>query len=466
MMYDEVRALELFDDLSDEMLRALVDASDEVTFENGETLFVENQPAIFWWVLLDGQVELVRHVGRERAVMGAMERPGQWGGGWVAFDPHGVYLISACAISSGRMMRVPAAALRTLIEGVPVVRHLTDGVFHTAREIEASTRQREALVALGTLSAGLAHELNNPAAAATRAVDSLEGTMREALAALRGLADAGVSSDQYKALDALRREAEPRASGVDPLATADREDALSDWMDTHGVERGWVLAPALVSASFEPEWCDRVLETVGSPALQAGLDWVASTVTTTLLLSEVKESTQRISGLITSVKSYSQMDRGSFQRIDVTEGVESTLTMLAHKLTPNVTVVREYADDVPQIDAYAGELNQVWTNLIDNAIDAMESQGTLTISTSSDGSRVVVQIADTGSGMTSEVVEHAFDTFFTTKEVGKGTGLGLSIARRIVVDRHGGDIAVEAAPGHTTFSVTLPVYQRPADSHV
>jgi len=235
-------------------------------------------------------------------------------------------------------------------------------------------------------------------------------------------------------------------------------------MDAHGVERGWVLAPALAAASFEPEWCDRMLETVGATAVQAGLDWVASTVNTTLLLGEVKESAQRISGLITSVKSYSQMDRGSFQRIDVAEGVESTLAMLAHKLRPNVLVVREYADDVPQIDAYAGELNQVWTNLIDNAIDAMEGQGTLTISTFSDGSRVVVQIADTGSGMTSEVVEHAFDTFFTTKEVGKGTGLGLSISRRIVVDRHGGDIAVEAERGNTVFRVTLPVHQRTTDS--
>ncbi|HVQ86788.1 MAG TPA: HAMP domain-containing sensor histidine kinase, partial [Actinomycetes bacterium] len=171
-------------------------------------------------------------------------------------------------------------------------------------------------------------------------------------------------------------------------------------------------------------------------------------------------------GLVTSVKSYSQMDRGSFQRIDVTDGVESTLVMFAHKLTPGVDIVREYADDVPQIDAFAGELNQVWTNLIDNAIDAMDGQGTITLSTSSKSGRVVVQVADTGSGMTPEVVEHIFDTFFTTKDVGKGTGLGLSIARRIVVDQHGGDLAVESAPGHTVFSVTLPVHQTSGDAPV
>jgi len=221
-----------------------------------------------------------------------------------------------------------------------------------------------------------------------------------------------------------------------------------------------VLGPALASASFTPHWCERVLDAVGVHALQPALDWVAASATSTQLLAEVKDSTQRISGLVDSVKSYSQMDRGSLQRVDVTEGLESTLVMLAHKLRDGVEVVRHYAADVPEIDAYAGELNQVWTNLIDNAIDAMDGVGVLTLSTTADGDHVVVTVADSGTGMRPEVVERAFDTFFTTKEVGKGTGLGLSICRRIVVERHGGDISVESGPGRTAFRIALPVRQR------
>jgi len=460
MLIDEVRELELFDGLSDELLHAMVDASAEISFEDGDVLWVEKQPAIYWWVLLEGRLEVVRHVRNERAVMGALDQPGLWGGGWAAYDHNGVYLVTAVATMRGRVLRVPVAALRALVDGVPVVRHLIDGLFHTARDIEAMTRQREALVALGTLSAGLAHELNNPATAATRAVDTLETTMRDVTAALRGLAAEGISSHQYTALDALRREARPRTFVDSPLAVADREEALSDWMRRHGVDRDWILAPALAAASFDATWCDRLLEIVDAHALQPALDWVASAVTTMLLLREVKESTQRISALVASVKSYSQMDRGAVQRIDVTEGLESTLVMLSHRLKTGVEVQRNFAAGVPVIDAYAGELNQVWTNLIDNAVDAMAGQGTLTLTTSADGAWVVVEVADTGAGMSPEVVDRAFDAFFTTKEVGMGTGLGLDIARRIVVERHGGDISVESAPGRTSFTVRLPVRQR------
>jgi signal transduction histidine kinase len=174
----------------------------------------------------------------------------------------------------------------------------------------------------------------------------------------------------------------------------------------------------------------------------------------------VKESTRRVSELVGSVRSYSQMDRASMQRLDVTEGLESTLVMLGHKLRGGVTVVRDYADDVPKIDAYAGELNQVWTNLIDNAVDAMNGVGTLTVSTRPDGDQVAVEIGDTGGGMSPDVVARAFEAFYTTKDVGKGTGLGLDIARRIVVERHSGTVGITSVPGKTVLRVTLPVTQR------
>ncbi len=197
----------------------------------------------------------------------------------------------------------------------------------------------------------------------------------------------------------------------------------------------------------------RVLE---GPALQPGLEWVASTFAVSTLLSEVKESTRRISELVAAVRSYTQMDRASMQRIDVTDGLDSTLVMLGHKLR-GVTVVREYGNDVPMIDAYAGELNQVWTNLIDNALDAMGGSGTLRVSTRVEENDVVIEIGDTGPGMPPEVAARAFEAFYTTKDVGKGTGLGLDIARRIVVERHGGKISIDSRPGETTLRVELPV---------
>ncbi len=460
MTFADVRGLELFEGLSDQMLHELVDASQDLDFEPGDVLWIEGQQANFWWVLLEGHIEVVRHVGREVVVMASLDRAGQWAGGWAAFDPQGVYLVTGRPTTAGRIMRAPVAALRDLMDGVPVMKHLVDGLFQTARHIESNTRQREALVALGTLSAGLAHELNNPAAAATRAVDSLSSSMHDVTVALRALAAEGISAEQFAALDALAAQAAPPAIGTSPLALADREEELSEWLADHALDRDWVLGPALASASFTPQWCQGVLDAVGPHALQPALDWAAASVTSSQLIAEVKDSTQRISGLVDSVKSYSQMDRGSLQRVDVTEGLESTLVMLAHKLRHGVEVVRDYAADVPEIEAYAGELNQVWTNLIDNAIDAMDGVGVLTLTTTADGDHVVVTVADSGAGMRPEVIERAFDTFFTTKEVGKGTGLGLSICRRIVVERHGGDISVESEPGRTAFRIALPVRQR------
>ncbi len=463
MTYDEVRNLELFDGLPDQMLRVLVDASDELTFQTGDVLWNEREPAVHWWVLLEGRLEIIRHVGRERAVMGHFTEPGQWGEGWAAFDPHGVNMVTGYATTAGRILRVPVEALRSLVDGVPVVRHFLDGLFHTAREIESSTRQREALVALGTLASGLAHELNNPAAAAVRAVESLEGATRDIRAAARRLADQGLSAAQSTALDALVDEARPAEEPTGALGVADREEALSDWMAARDVDREWILAPALAAASLDAAWCERVLETVDRPALQPALELAAASATSLSLMREVRESTQRVSSLVDSVKSYSQMDRGSFQRVDVREGIRATIVVLAHRLDPGVEVVQKLAEDLPEIDAYPGELNQVWTSLIDNAIDAMAGQGTLEVTAITEGDHVVVTVSDTGVGMAPDVLEHAFDIFFTTKAVGMGTGLGLALARRVVVERHSGDIKIDSSSAGTRVRVFLPTPARISD---
>ncbi|MDQ3463626.1 MAG: HAMP domain-containing histidine kinase, partial [Actinomycetota bacterium] len=318
-------------------------------------------------------------------------------------------------------------------------------------------RQRESLVTLGTLAAGLAHEINNPAAAATRAVDALEGACETLLSSLGRLAQGEISALQFTALDALRREIEPRAAVLDPLAMADHEEALSSWLTRHGVERDWIIAPPLAAAGVDLAWCERAATVLAGPVLEPGLEWVASTLSVATLLSEVKESTRRVSDLVAAVRSYSQMDRGSIQHIDVTDGLESTLVMLGHKLHDGVEVVRQYGADVPRIEAYAGELNQVWTNLIDNAVDAMDGAGTLQIATRVDGDHVVIEVGDTGPGIPPQVAARAFEAFFTTKDVGKGTGLGLDIARRIVVERHGGTISIDSRPGETVLRVRIPV---------
>jgi len=360
---------------------------------------------------------------------------------------------------------VPAEVLKArLSTWFPFGGHLIAGLYGTARSIESTARQRESLITLGTIAAGLAHELNNPAAAATRAVDSLDDACQTLLSSLGRLAHGEISALQFTTLDALRREIQPRAGVPDPVAMADQEESLSSWLSDHGVERDWILAAPLAAAGVDPAWCERAAAVLTGAALEPGLEWVASTFSVATLLAEVKESTRRISELVAAVRSYSQMDRASIQQIEVTDGLESTLVMLSHKLRDGVRVVRHYGVDIPQIEAYAGELNQVWTNLIDNAIDAMEGAGTLQIATRADGDYVVVEIGDTGPGMPPEVAARAFEAFYSTKDVGKGTGLGLDIARRIVVERHGGSIDIDSVPGQTVLRVRVPVRQPKNDS--
>jgi signal transduction histidine kinase len=458
MLVDDLRSLGLFDGLTDDQLAELAEGGTEVRFEPGLVLFRQGEQADYWWVLVEGAIDLLRRVGTEETVVRTMDVPGWWAGGFRAFDEHGVYLATGRGASDGRIFRLPAKVLRDrLTAWFPLGRHLIEGLYGTARSIESTARQREALVTLGKLSAGLAHEINNPAAATIRAVDELETACQTLLSSLTRLADAEISPRQFAALDALRREIKPQAAAWSPLDLADQEDALSAWLTRHGVGHEWIIAPALAAAGVDLAWCERAAQALDGPALEPGLEWVASTVSAATLLSDIKESSRRISELVAAVKSYSQMDRASVQRINVTDGLESTLVMLGHKLRGGVTVVRDYGTDVPEIEAYAGELNQVWTNLIDNAVDAMGGAGTLRVATRAEASEVVVEIGDTGPGMSPAVAARAFDAFYTTKDVGKGTGLGLDIAQRIVVERHGGTISIDSRPGETVLRVRLPV---------
>jgi signal transduction histidine kinase len=459
----ELRSLSLFDGLTDDQLAELLEGSTEVRIRPGVDLFREGEHADFWWVLVDGAINLVRNIGPEDTVVGKMDAPGRWAGGFRAWDEHGVYLATGRGATGGRVLRVPAEVLRERFDAwFPLGGRLIEGLYHTARSIESTARQRDSLIALGKLAAGLAHEINNPAAAAARAVDELQAECQTLLSSLTHLAHDEISARQFNALDTLRLEIEPQAAALDPLVLADHEEALSSWLARHGIARDWAIAPPLAAAGVDLAWCERAALILEGPALEAGLEWVASTFSAAALLSELKDSTRRITGLVAAIKSYSQMDRASMQHVDVTEGLESTLVMLGHKLRDGVTIVRDYGADVPRIDAHAGELNQVWTNLIDNAIDAMDGSGTLRVATRAEGNDVVIEIGDTGPGMPPQVAARAFEAFYTTKDVGKGTGLGLDIARRIVVERHAGTITIDSQPGETVLRVRLPNRPAPA----
>jgi len=458
MSVERLRPISLFDGLRDDQLAQLVTGGEILTVRRGDVLFQEAQPATSWWVLVDGSIELIRHVGREDTVMGAMTTPGQWAGGFRAWDPHGVYLATGQCGRTSEVLRVPSERLAKLAnDWFPFGVHFIKGLTQTVRNIESTARQRESLVALGTLAAGLAHEINNPASAATSAVDALRETSDTMTAALGQLASQSISPTQFVALNQLRRGIESPSGNLGPLALAAREDELTDWLADHQVERDWLVGPVLAAAGLDVDWCEQVAAVVDNDSLEPAMEWIASTLSMTTLLAEVRDSTRRISDLVGVVKSYSQMDRASVQTTNITDGLESTLTMLAGTLSSGITVQRDYAKNLPQIEAIPAELNQVWTNLIGNATDAMSGMGTLRVSTRFENNRVVVEVGDTGGGMTPEVWAHAFDPFFTTKGVGKGTGLGLDIARRIIADRHGGEISIELRPKETVLVIHLPL---------
>jgi signal transduction histidine kinase len=458
----DLRAISLFDGLTDNQLAELAEGGTEVRIEPGAELFHEGEQADFWWVLVDGAVDLLRHVGRDDTVVGRMDEPGRWAGGFRAWDEHGVYLATGRGAVAGRLLRVPADVLRNRIHAwFPLGQHLIQGLYRTARSIESTARQRESLVSLGTLAAGFAHEINNPAAAASRSVDALGEACQTLLASLSRLARADLTAQQFTALDELRLELSLDGETASPLALADLEDTLSAWLARRGVAREWTIAPLLAAAGAEPGWCERVATALPAPALEPALEWVASALSIGALLDEMKESTRRISELVAAIKSYSQMDRASAQQVDVTDGIESALVMVGHKLRGDVvTVVREYAADVPRIGAYPGELNQVWASLIDNALDAMAGAGVLRLATRAEPDGVLIEVGDTGPGMPPEVAARAFDPFYTTKGAAQSTGLGLDIARRTVVERHGGSITIESQPGDTVLRVRLPLRQR------
>ena len=460
---DELRTLFLFEKLTDAQLEWLCQRGRVEVFPAGP-VYAEGDPATAFYVLLDGTVMLSRRVGSDDIDAGRTSERGVYAGAWLAYLGDRVpqlYPSSMRAAEPSRFFVLDADVFAQLMrEWFPMAVHLLEGGLLYRTNLQELTGQRERLLALGSLSAGLTHELNNPAAAAVRATASLRDRISGLRRKLGAIAGGGWDSTALQTLVQLQEEAAdrvPKAPVLSPLQASDLEDAITDWLDSREIGDGWQLAPAFVAAGLDVAWLERVAATVGGETLEGALRWLACTVETELLMDEIEDATTRISALVGAAKQYSQLDRAPHQVVDVHELLDSTLLMLSGKIPPGVRVVKEYDRSLPAIPAYAAELNQAWTNLIDNAVSAMGETGVLTVRTGTDQDRVFVDICDTGPGVPPEIRDRIFEPFFTTKPVGQGTGLGLDITWRIVVNKHHGDVRVESVPGDTRFRVRLPV---------
>ncbi len=457
---EQLRTVDLFDGLADADIERFAAAADLQELQPGIVISEQGQPAPGVHLLLSGTLEMsvVDPDGREDPI-GTQEAP-TWIGA-IAVVTQGVAVLQMRTSTPITLATVPP---EPFIELMLCNRIVFDRVMHQVRPVvgrlTAMEQNRERLASLGTMAAGLAHELNNPASAAKRAASDLAEALEVMSSTVERFVESGLERVEAEELVAFQREALARRaarSTLDALGAADAEDDVLDALEELGVPEPWRLAEPLASAGVDRDWLARVAAQAGR-ATTAAVQWVAASLTATNLVTELKESTERMSSLVRAIKAYAYMDRGALVEADVHEGLETTLTVLGHKLKHSeIEVQRDYDPSMPKLMMYGGELNQVWTNLIDNAIDALDGRGTITISTSLDGPCVRVDVADNGPGIDPHVREHIFDPFFTTKEVGAGTGLGLDTSRRIVAERHRGSIAVDSEPGRTVFHVWLPL---------
>ena len=467
---DQLRALFLFADLTPEQLDWVATNGDVVAYRAGDTVFVEGEPAECFYVLLSGTMRMGKIVRGDDVELARTDQPGVYSGAtqfYLGDQVEQNYGATVRAVTDAEFLALPAAEFAAKFnQWFPMAVHLLQGMFVGIRNADELVGQRERLLALGKLTAGLTHELNNPAAAAVRATE----TLRERFAGMRHklglLADGHFDGIQLHRLTKMQEKFIARmatAPELSPMQVADLEDELGDWFDEHEVAGGWDLAPVFVAAGITTSDLDELSNVVDQGFLSPALRWLSYTVETENLLLEVKESTKRISALVGAAKQYSQLDRAPHQTMDVHEGLKATLVMLVGKIGPDVKVVKDFDRSLPKVPMYAAELNQVWTNLIDNALDAIDGNGTLTVRTALDGDHVLVEVIDTGPGVPEEMRRRVFEPFFTTKGVGQGTGLGLDVSWRVVVNRHGGDLRVVSEPGDTHFQVRLPLHTSTPD---
>lgn len=462
----EVGSLFLFEKLTAEQLGRLCGAGRVELFQPGP-VYTEGEPATCFYVMIEGTVVLSRRVGGDDVEVSRTSQRGVYAGAMQAYlgdRVRQVYNNSMRVTEPTRFFVLPAGTFASIMsEWFPMAVHLLEGLFFGSKNTQAMIGQRERLLALGSLSAGLTHELNNPAAAAVRATSSLRERVAKMRHKLAVIAEGPFSRDALASLIEIQERTAERvakAPALSPLEASDREDALGDWLEDHGIDQGWQIAPTFVQAGLDVDWLEQVAAAVGEEILPGAVGWLNYTIETELLMNEIEDSTTRISHLVDAAKQYSQLDRAPYRVVDVHELLDSTLLMLSGKIGPRIRVVKDYDRSLPPVPAYPAELNQVWTNLVDNAVAAMAGaggEGTLTVRTAPDHERLLVEFRDTGPGVPPDIRDRIFDPFFTTKPVGQGTGLGLDISWRIVVNKHHGTLRVESVPGDTRFQVLLPL---------
>ena len=460
---DELRRIPLFEDVPEEALREVVRRGHEKFVPAGEVNGREGEPVDHLYVILEGELRITKQVTGGEVVINTYT-PGDFFAEvpLLAGTP---FLATGRALTDCRLFLIPDDLFRRLLtEHSPFGNKILRAMAERVHILQSVAGQRERLTSLGTLAAGLAHQLNNPAAAARRSAEDLRedlDKLRSAGSSLARAATAGRLTPE--ALDTLEHAIDARNRAevpvLDELERSEREEDLAFWLEENGVPGGWTMAPTFVSSGLGISDLLPVLESVPSDLRLDTLRYLEATLDAAGLVDAVEGSALRISGIVETMEGYSYMDRAPVQEVDVNGSLDDTLAVLSHRLD-GVEVRRDYDPELPRITAYGGELNQVWTNLIDNAIDAVsasEVSGRIALRTGCERDRVLVEVADDGPGIPSENRDRIFEPFFSTKDVGRGAGLGLDVSYRIVVGRHGGDIHVVSEPGRTRFEVRLPV---------
>ena len=459
-MLDELRQIPLFADLSEEDLERLHRMAETVSIPAGQLVLREGDPGDSLYVVLEGELEVTKRQGSQDVLL-ALYDPGQFFGEMALLE-QAPRSASVRTVQASRLLVISQAAFQSLLSCSPSAPlKILHTVTSRLRSTESALIQNEKMAALGTLAAGLAHELNNPAAAIRRSAAQLRDALAERDRLAARLHSLATDQHQKESLGALQEEIPERkitAPQGDPLALSDQEDELQDWLEDHGVEEAWDLAPGLVSYGWDSGELERLAQEFSSTQVPVVVRWLVASSSVYGLLEEVGQSAEAMSEIVKAVKTYSYLDQAPIQEVDVIASLENTLVLLRPKITADINITRDYADDVPRIEAYGSELNQVWTNIIDNAIDAIEARGELTLRAYTTEGVVTVDVIDDGPGIPPAIQPRIFEPFFTTKAPGVGTGLGLHIAYNIVVNKHRGHIQVASKPGETRLRVVLPIH--------
>lgn len=456
MVFNNMRQMPIFASFTDEQLARLLDQSRDLRLETGGVLFREGDPAKGLYVILEGEVEIVKKIGAQTVVV-ANVAEGSFVGEMSLLTglPHSAM---ARATMPSHFLRYEAEMFKDIQES-PVAQLMLVTMVQRLRDTESQVQQHQKLSALGKMAAGLAHELNNPAAANLSAANYLPDSVAALQTQTVKLFRANFNAEQLAFLSDLQTRMMSRADesvSLSPLELCDLEEDLMNWLDDASVDESWRIAPVLAAAGMNAGELARIREHVGESYLSDTLVWLEHTLTIAGLSNTLRQSAGRISDLVNAVKAYTYMDQASEQEIDVHDALESTLSVLQHKLK-GIEIERHYGASLPRVHAFGSELNQVWTILLDNAADAVTKGGVIVLNTSQESEYVLVEVVDNGPGIPNDLQVRLFEPFFTTKPVGQGTGLGLSIARRIVVERHRGMINAQSRPGETRFQVFLPI---------